>query len=248
MNRILLTLTALFLTFALMAQTEGTLTVTATTSTAGGNYSPKNIVAIWIEDGQGDFVKTLLAYAQTRKTHLNTWEASTTAAGSAFNVVDAITGATKSSHGTRTCTWNAKDVNQNIVNDGTFTVWMELTDKNGTGNFSSFEFVKGTEPVSLTPSNVPSFAGISIVWEPLFTGMDELSGEKFRVYPNPTSGKVHVSGKGITEIQVLNATGGLVSSGLQDDIDLSTQSSGIYYVRIMTSDGSVMKKIFLNTR
>jgi nitronate monooxygenase len=56
------------------------------------------VVAIWVEDNQGNFVKTLLAYAQNRKTHLNTWEASTTAAGIPFNTVDAITGATKTSH------------------------------------------------------------------------------------------------------------------------------------------------------
>jgi len=66
------------------AQILGTLTVSTTTSNAGGNYAPRNIVAVWIEDEQGNWVKTLLAYAATRKTHLNTWEASTTAAGSPF--------------------------------------------------------------------------------------------------------------------------------------------------------------------
>ena len=125
------------------AQTEGTLNVSAATSAAGGNYAPKNIVAIWVEDNQGNFVKTLLAYAQARRTHLNTWEASTTAAGSPFNAVDAITGATKTSHATRTCTWNGTDVNGALVADGTYRLRMELTDKNATGNFSTFTFIKG---------------------------------------------------------------------------------------------------------
>ena len=87
------------ISFFTFAQTEGTLTVSLTTSSAGGNYSPRNIVAIWIEDDNGNFVKTLMAYANVRKTHLNTWEASTSAAGSIYNVVDAITGVTKTSHG-----------------------------------------------------------------------------------------------------------------------------------------------------
>ena len=152
-----------FFAVSLFAQTSGELTVTVTTSTTGGNYSPKNIVAIWIEDDAGNFVKTLLAYAQTRKTHLNTWQASTTAAGSPYNTVDAITGATKSSHGTRTCYWNASDVDGEIVIDGTYKIWMELTDKNSTGNFSSFSFVKGDQPEAVIPMGVPSLDRKSVV-------------------------------------------------------------------------------------
>ncbi len=88
------------------AQTNGTLAVSVTTSSAGGNYAPRNIVAIWIEDSSGKFVKTLLAYANSRKNHLETWKTSTTTAGSAYNTTDAISGATQTSHATRTCSWN----------------------------------------------------------------------------------------------------------------------------------------------
>jgi hypothetical protein len=250
MKNILFTALLIVVAFSpVSAQTEGTLTVTATTGNAGGNYAPKNIVAIWIEDEQGDFVKTLLAYAQTRKNHLNTWEASTTAAGSPFNVVDAITGATKSSHGTRTCTWNAKDVNSTLVADGNYTVRMELTDKNGTGNFSSFSFTKGPEDQTLNPLGVPSFSSISITWEPLFIGVDEpLSEKNYHVYPNPTNGIFKVSGKDIEGVQVLTSSGSQVYSGTSTSVDLSGQPNGIYYVQIMTGSGSVMKKVFFNGR
>jgi len=47
----------------IIAQTNGTLAVSVTTSSTGGNYAPRNIVAIWVEDNSGKFVKTLLAYA-----------------------------------------------------------------------------------------------------------------------------------------------------------------------------------------
>lgn len=229
----------------LLAQTSGTLTVTAATSTAGGNFAPKNIVAMWIEDSQGNWVKTMLAYAATRKTHLNTWEAATTAAGSPFNTVDAITGATRSNHGTRTCTWNATDVNGNLLPDGDYTVWMELTDKNGTGNFSSFPFTKDTIPLNLTPSNVPSFATISIVWEPVITtGVDENAlAFQYSVSPNPTTGTFRVEGKDITGIEVLNAAGAAVYKGASTSIDLSSKPEGIYYVRIATDKGTVVKKV-----
>jgi len=226
------------------AQSDGVLTITATTSSAGGNYAPKNIVAIWIEDEQGNFVKTLLAYAQNRKTHLNTWEASTTAAGSPFNTVDAITGATKTSHATRTCTWNCTDVNGTLVPDGIYKVRMELTDKNSTGNFSTFTFTKDTNPVSLTPSNVPSFTSISINWAPIMTYIgDNTYGENYHVYPNPTTGIFTITGENITGIQIWNAAGGLTYTISSPAVDISSQPDGIYLVKITTNRGTVIKKL-----
>jgi len=38
--------------------TNGNLSVTVTTSSAGGEYTPRNVVAIWVEDNNGVFVKT----------------------------------------------------------------------------------------------------------------------------------------------------------------------------------------------
>jgi hypothetical protein len=226
------------------AQTEGTLTVTTTTSSAGGNYAPKNIVAIWIEDGQGNFIKTLLAYAETRKTHLNTWEASTTAAGSPFNTVDAITGATKTTHAARTCNWNGTDVNGNLVPDGSYKVRMELTDKNSTGNYSTFTFTKDTNPENQAPGNVPSFSSIFINWEPVITSVKDNSIEKYyHIYPNPTSGIFRVTGENIKEVQVRNVAGGLIYSGNAAVIDLTLQPDGIYLLKISSNKGTFTKKI-----
>ena len=229
---------------AIQAQTNGTLSVTATTSNAGGNYAPKNIVAIWIEDDQGHFVKTLLAYAQNRITHLNTWEASTTAAGSPFNRVDAITGATQPNHSTRNCSWNGTDVNGSIVPDGTYRLRMELTDKNGTGNFSTFTFTKGPDAESQTPANVPSFSNISISWEPATTSVPEQAlADQYRVFPNPTTDLVQVSGDNITGIQVLDHTGNMIGYAGSLSIDLGGQADGIYFIRIITDQGIVTKKV-----
>ena len=76
-----LSFTFLFFTaISVLAQTPGELTVSVATSETGGNYAPKNIIAIWIEDDGGNFVKTLLAYAQNRRTHLNNWQATTAVA------------------------------------------------------------------------------------------------------------------------------------------------------------------------
>lgn len=237
-------LIVLFIIPTMFAQTEGVLTVTTTTSSAGGNYSPRNIVAIWVEDESGNFVKTLLAYAQNRKTHLNTWQSSTAAAGSEYNTVDAFTGATKSSHAERSCTWNATDIHGNIVADGNYKLWMELTDKNNTGNFSSFPFTKGDVAENQTPANVPSFSSISIDWNPSTTFLNEVEYAKsFKVYPNPSSGIFNINGDGILEMEVRNIVGGLIIQNGLNSVDLSKYPNGIYLVKLKTEKGIVSKKI-----
>lgn len=228
-----------------VAQTTGELLVETTTSETGGNYAPRNIVAIWIENEQGEFIKTLLAYAQTRKTHLNTWQATTTAAGTAYNTTDAITGATRTSHNTRFCTWDCTDYNGLIVSDGTYYVWMELTDKNSTGNYSSFAFTKDENPESQTPSNVPSFESISIVWEPS-GGVDilEISNNTVSVNPNQSDGSYTITGNNIEEIEVRSISGRLILKTKSQNIDISNQQTGIYLVIVRTKNNRIIKRIY----
>lgn len=242
-------LAAIFCCTLIMAQTAGTLTVTTTTSSTGGNYAPRNILAIWIEDEQGNFVKTLMAYAATRITHLNIWESSTSAAGSTYNVVDAITGPTRNSHDTRTATWDGTDVDGQIVQDGVYLVQMELTDKNSTGNNSSFSFTKGTSSVNLTPSNVPSFSSISIIWEPNTISVEEHPYDsRYTIFPNPATNILTIKGDGITEIQVWSSTGKLIKVSTAKIIDMSDLSRGIYYIKIRTDKGRpVYRKVILNS-
>jgi len=235
----------LFSGIATMAQTAGLLTVSTTTSSTGGNFAPRNIVAIWVENEQGEFVKTLLAYAQARKTHLNTWQAITTAAGTAFNTTDAVTGATRSSHGTRECTWDATDYNGNAVADGAYFVWMELTDKNATGNYSSFEFTKGENPENLTPQNVPSFASIDINWQPTGVSVFEVSKNTIKVL-SKGNGNYTVNGDNIKEIEVMSIAGKVISKSTTQYINISSQPSGIYLLVIKTGSTRVIKKIYKN--
>lgn len=244
MKKMILPLLLLFpFAGALFSQTSGELSVTVTTSATPGNFAPKNIVAIWIEDEAGNFVKTLLAYAQQRKTHLNTWQASTGAAGSEFNTVDAVTGATRTSHGTRSCTWNATRFSGNLVDDGTYKVWMELTDKNGTGNFSSFSFVKGPDPVALTPANVPSFANISITWSP--AAPSEVSSTRledgYSIYPNPSEGLYFISGT-IDTYEVRSIPGEILQSGRGSIVDIRQFPDGVYLFILKTEKGVFVKK------
>jgi len=230
MKNILLIPVCLIITvISVQAQsTEGTLSVSTTTSTTGGNYAPKHIVAIWVETESGDFVKTLLAYAEKRITHLNTWEASTTKAGSAFNKVDAISGATQTTHGKKSCTWNGTNVSGTVVADGKYVLWMELTDKNATGNFSSFTFTKGAQPISLTPANKPSFSTITIDWLPKTTKVYENPESGFIVYPNPTAGLLTIQGNSLEYVELYTLNGVLVHYGKEASLDISKQPTGLY--------------------
>ncbi|MGY6649022.1 T9SS type A sorting domain-containing protein [Wenyingzhuangia sp. IMCC45574] len=68
------------------------------------------------------------------------------------------------------------------------------------------------------------------------------------IYPNPTSGVVHVNSELGDTIKVYNSSGVLIESiiGTQskiNSIDLSIYGSGVYFVSIHKSDGVTVKKI-----
>lgn len=166
---IIITLLIVFSGMMLQAQTEGSLTVnvaTESTGLPGKNYAPQNSMVIWIEDENHNFIKTLLVYAQARRNRLDNWESSTRSHGSTFNAVDAITGATKNSHGLRTCTWDGTDSKGTLVPDGSYILHMELTDMEATGHLSEFIFTKGPESNDHSPKDQPSFTSIEITWMP----------------------------------------------------------------------------------
>ena len=247
-RNLLILLLSFFCIGQIQAQTNGTLAVSVTTSSTGGNYAPRNVVAIWIEDNSGKFVKTLLAYANARITHLNTWQASSLAAGKEFDKTDAISGATQSSHATRTCQWNGTDYSGKLMADGDYKVRMELTDKNATGNIASFTFTKGATAQKLTPTSVPSFSSVMLNWSTSVTAIDpELTqSNTIVVYPNPGHGIFTVMGENIISLKVTSLSGKVVCTSQTPVFDLSNQPNGIYFVSVKTDLTTVVKKIIRN--
>lgn len=244
MRKVLVLAVSLFFVMQSWAQTSGTLSVSVTTSSTGGNYAPRNVVAIWIEDSSGKFVKTLLAYANSRITHLNTWEISSATSGTAYNRVDAITGATQNSHGTRTCTWNGTDYTGKLVADGEYKIKMELTDKNSTGNTSTIIFTKSSSSLKLNPANQTSFSSISLIWTPLTTGIESLkSTENIFVYPNPGKDIFNINANNFIRFELISLSGSLVSKGTEKKIDLKGNPPGIYLAYIITTEKTYIRKI-----
>ena len=143
------------------ATSGGELTFTVRTVTQNGNYAPKHVLAIWIEDIDG-FVKTRKRMANQRKQYLYTW-----VAASSYNVVDAITGSTLTSHQTHAVSWDCTDLDGEIVPDGDYVVWVEFTEKHAQGPLYNITFTKGPDPQSMTPANETYFKDIELEFTPL---------------------------------------------------------------------------------
>jgi hypothetical protein len=85
----------------------------------------------------------------------------------------------------------------------------------------------------------------------VLVGIDEMNAGEFQVFPNPASNHVIVKSLiGITNIKVLNNSGQLVIdnevNGMQFRIDLSELKRGVYYIKLETLDGEMIKKIIVN--
>ncbi|MDX9748412.1 MAG: DUF2271 domain-containing protein [Paludibacter sp.] len=229
--------------------TEGQLTVSATTSqTSTPTYAPKHILAIYIVDSQGKFVKTLLAYAAERRQYLVNWKNVTTVAGSAYNTVDAVTGATKSPHGTRSCTWNGKDRLGASVADGTYTLHMELTDNDGVKhNRASFNFTKGPTAATLTPATTSGFSNISISWNPVNTAVETPKDDAVKVYRNQAGTQLIVEAPGFRYAELFDLNGRLLLTSQLPGFNISILPKGNYTVVVHSRDLSRRsKRILIN--
>lgn len=78
------------------------------------------------------------------------------------------------------------------------------------------------------------------------TSVAELNSESVIVYPNPTADVIYWQGlDGVMEVQLYDATGRRLNIKSSDEGSLSMQalSAGIYWLRLVTEDGMVVKKV-----
>ncbi|MDD3080141.1 MAG: DUF2271 domain-containing protein [Paludibacter sp.] len=230
----------LFVMLTLSAQTNGELNVSVSTAATGiGYYAPSHVMAVWVEDSNGKFIKTLLEYGTIRSEWLDLWNQA-----SGGDKTDAITGATRTSHTTRTCSWNGRDVNGSLVSDGDYVLQMQLTDDDFSGKNASFPFTKGTTVSSLNPTDVlPSFTAVSMSWIPDNTAVTNIYGEiLYKVYPNPVVTEIYVTGFGIRKVSVLNLNGKTLKSASGNRISVTSFKAGTYLLQIFTGNGIIVRK------
>lgn len=208
-----ITIMGLFLVSVAFGQTSGTMTFTTKTVTYSAPYSPRHILAIWIADGNGTWVKTRKRIYQNTayRQYLTNFKNAT---NSTYNATDAITGATLQSHQTHTVSWDGKDVNGNLVADGTYRVYIEFTSANATGKLYYCEFTKGPDAFTLTPANQTNFQDISVAWTPEATGIEnkDIKTEGIVCYPNPFTDKLNIKNipAATTCVNVVDLTGRLI--------------------------------------
>ena len=150
----------------------GTLTVEITSAAIGGRYAPRNIGAIWIETASGDFVKTIERWAAIRGGDLRTWNQRSGGWGFSFfgvssapDAMDAVTGATLTSHRAHTPTWAMKDVMGAVVPDGSYKVVLEVAD--GTAGTAEVMFQKGPMPQTVTaPAGGRGYSAFTVTYTP----------------------------------------------------------------------------------
>ena len=77
----------------------------------------------------------------------------------------------------------------------------------------------------------------------LSTGIDEFGNPS--IYPNPTNGLLYIDYE-ITNVEIYNIVGQLVTESKENVIDLSKQEAGTYILKVITPSGVVTKQIIKN--
>ena len=248
-----------------LATTPGTLTFTVKTITNNSTYSPKNVLAIWIKDSQGNFVISRKVMASARKQHLVKWNAS-----SLSSTVSATTGATLSSHGSHTVTWDGKNAAGTDMADGIYQIWVEYTSTNSASNGNqgpslSVEFQKGTSLQHITPADATYFQNIIADWVPLTSGTGDLSksGTSVKIFPNPFGNEttlllkcdkpsqVYISAFDVSGKKVAELVSDSFNSGTRtytwDGTSESGQKleNGLYFIHIQINGLTEIQKVII---
>src|SRR5512147_2711785 len=95
--------------------TDGTASLSVTLSDPSGNYD-RRVDAYWITDSAGRFVQTVRKDAASRQQYLYQWHA----VHGSWEAVDGYSGATISTWGQFTVTWDCRDTNNVLLPDGDY--------------------------------------------------------------------------------------------------------------------------------
>jgi len=252
MRTFILSLSFCLLSTLSMAQS---VTFNVTTATDNGSFSPKHVLAIWVKDANCNFVKSLKVMANTRIQYLYKWNKN-----SAGNKVDAITGATLTSHQSHTVTWNCKNTSNAIVPDGTYKMMIEYTDMHAQGPMDSITFTISGSSQHLTQPDQNYFKNISLDFTAVSTSINEagIANQSLSVYPNPSNGRFYVSFSteevaSTVTVKVFDLKGSEVYNEVVNidklkgyPIDLSGTNKGIFILELTINKKSIRQKIVLD--
>lgn len=238
--------------------TDGNVSFTVRTVTYNGDRSPKNIVAIWVEDKDGNFIKTRLLQADERKEWLLTWNDK-----SKGSTVDATTGATLKEHQALTVSWDCKDESGTLVEDGEYKIVVEFTEAHSQGPLTSVAFTKSPTSEVITPADETNFIDMSLEYTVLTTDITDVftGSQALNIYPNPftdlTTITFRTTESSPVQLNVYNLKGMLLrvidympgSSGEQslqwDGTDNARKQlpAGTYMLQLRSAQGTVSGQV-----
>ena len=252
------TLFLLFSASILSAQnTPGNVSFAFTTVSNNAAFSPKHVLAVWVEHSNGSFVKTLKLNADKRKQYLYTWNTA-----SSGNTTDAITGATLTSHQSHSLSWNVTDVSRNVTADGDYKMRVEYTSEHAQGPLLTVNFTKNNNSLSLNPSDATYFKTISLGWIPESTAgiSHKAVATQPRIWPNPVIDllNIEIYSQMDQEIsisiydtglkKILSIFEGVISSGITRKafyLNRSILKGGNYFIVIENGKSIIAEKILV---
>ncbi len=103
------------------------------TSAIGGYHAPKNALAVWIQNSNHDYVKSIHVYGVDPSYMLKNWRISMGLADTGWfdtSNFDGVTSATRFTHDEKvSLSWDLKDKDGNQVPNGIYDVWIEMNDE-----------------------------------------------------------------------------------------------------------------------
>lgn len=136
-------------------------------------FGTRNLLAIWVENEQGQAMRVLGHWAVARSSLLRVYTEHTSEIVDGFSFPpvpddpDVISGATLSSHAEREVHWDLLDAQGNHVSDGTYVVWVENVQNNDGSITTQVPFTVGPDPVHLELEETVDFGPIVLDYEPL---------------------------------------------------------------------------------
>jgi hypothetical protein len=243
---------------AVTTGTGGVLTVTTTTSDPGSTkYGSEHVLAIWIEDGTGALVNTMLFNTSNGNSTASDMSSWFSKIGSWSNRtlkttldLDASSGATNTSYGVKTAKWGSK-ASVSAVADGTYTVNLEIVSNNVALNSAghklvSYTFTKGatSSTGTLVGSAQSCFTGTTVQWTPATTALNNPELDAlYKVYPNPTKSTIYVDGSDVQQVEIFSVAGKSILKSNQHNLNLAGLAKGTYLAEITTAKGKLVKKI-----
>jgi len=151
--------------FSRCSSPKGSVTLSFKTVSYGGVYAPRNSGAIWVEDGKGNFIKTLKVWAPAKKHHLAAWNKI-----SLGNEVDAVTSASLNDHENHQVTWDCTDHTGRVIPDEFYKIHIEFTEGNISEEVQGKHFVvafnKSRTSHTVTPEDQDFFQKIELKYIP----------------------------------------------------------------------------------